>query len=228
MLISIVVPAYNEEKLLPGFLKEVTSYLEKTCPDYEIIIVENGSRDRTLEIAKDFAKKNSRVKVEHLAKPSYGKALIYGLKKASGDYLVVFNVDFWDERFIDLVKVNLLGYDIVTGSKNLSGSSDRRPFSRRVVTRGFSFFLNIFLGYKGTDTHGIKTLRRSKVFPLIRKCRTQTGIFDSELLVRAQRAGLKILELPVEISEKRPNRFGIKRILETPKDIVKLYLALRF
>lgn len=228
MLVSVIAPAYNEEKLLPSFLKEVTEYLEKGGFNYEVIIVENGSQDKTLAVARVFSQKNKSVRVEHLTKAGYGRALICGFKKAKGDFIVVYNVDFWDKRFLDLVKVDLLGYDLVTGSKNLPGSFDKRSFSRKLVTKSFALFLRLLLGYKGTDTHGIKTLRSSKINPILKKCRTETGIFDSELLVRSQRAGLKILELPVEISEKRANRFGIKRILETPKDILKLYLALRF
>lgn len=227
MLLSIIVPAYNEEKLLPGFLKEVTAYLKKANPDYELIVVENGSQDRTLEIARIFAKKDKRIRVEHLSRPAYGKALIGGIKQARGDYVAIFNIDFWDERFIDIVKEDLLGYDIITGSKNLPESCDKRPLSRRLVTKGFNLFLRIFFRYKGTDTHGIKVLRRNIVMPIVKKCRTKTGIFDSEFLVRAQRVGLKILELPVEITEKRPNRFGIKRILETPGDIWNLCQALK-
>lgn len=227
MLISVIVPAYNEEKLLSDFLKEVTDCLKKNSPDYELIIVENGSQDKTLEIARSFAKENKKVKVEHLAKPGYGKALIRGLKKAKGKYVVLFNVDFWDKRFLDLVKVNLLGYDIVTGSKNLPGSRDRRPLTRRLVTKGLSCFLRLFLGFSGTDTHGIKVLRRSKILPILKKCKTETGIFDSELLIRSQRAGLKILALPVEVEEVRPNRFGIKRILDTPGDLYHIYIALK-
>jgi glycosyltransferase involved in cell wall biosynthesis len=227
MFISVIAPAYNEEKLLPIFLKEVVTYLEKMNFTYELIIVENGSQDKTLEIARNFSKKNKRIKVEHLSNPSYGGAMIRGIEKAKGDYIVFFNIDFWDKRFIDLIKVDLLGYDIVVGSKNLPGSLDRRPFSRRLVTRVFNFFLRIFFGYKGTDTHGIKVLRREKLIPIVGKCRTTAGIFDSEMLIRAQRFGMKILELPVEVIEKRPNRFGFKRILETPKDIFNLFWVLR-
>jgi len=227
MLISIIAPSYNEEELLPSFLKEVTSYLRKSNLAYEIIVVENGSQDKTLEIAQKIAKKNKMIRVESLQKAGYGRALIRGLKKARGNFAVIFNIDFWDGRFIELAKVDLLGYDIVTGSKNLPGSQDKRPLSRRLITKLFNLFLHIFLGYRGTDTHGIKVLRKSAISSVLKECRTNTGIFDSELLVRAQRKNLKILELPVEIQEKREARFGFKRLLETPKDIVKLYLALR-
>lgn len=225
--ISVIVPAHNEEKLLPEFAREVTSYLEKNLPNYELLIVENGSTDKTLEIAKRFAQKNKRIKVYHLPKPSYGEAALRGFKEARGSYIIFFNVDFWDRRFIDLVKVDLLGYDVIAGSKNLPGSRDERPFSRRFISRGLNIFLKVFFGYPGTDTHGIKVFHQRRLLPILKRCKTKTGIFDSELLIRAQRKGLKILELPVEVVEKRPSRFGVRRILETPRDIWQLCQHLR-
>ena len=78
MLISVVVPAYNEEELLADFFEEVIGYLKRKRLNYELILVENGSRDKTLEIAKGFAQKNKRIEVSHLSQPSYGKALLHG------------------------------------------------------------------------------------------------------------------------------------------------------
>lgn len=225
--VSIIVPAYNEEKLLPFFINKVTNYLKKEQVNYELILVENGSSDRTLEIAANIAKVNKRIQVVHLAVPGYGLAIIEGLRKARGKYVIIFNVDYWDKRFIDLTRVDMLGYDLVSGSKNLPGSFDRRPWGRRFVTRSFNLFLRLACGFKGTDTHGVKLLRSRKVMPVVKKCKMRTGIFDSELVVRAQRAGLKILELPIDIKEIRPNRFGLKRFLQAPTDIAQLFFALR-
>ncbi|MDP3888628.1 MAG: glycosyltransferase family 2 protein [bacterium] len=226
MLVSIVVPVYNEEKLLPDFVGEVVPYLKSNKFDYELIFIENGSSDATLAIATKFAKTNKNIKVFHLPQAGYGLALILGCKKARGEFVVIYNADFWDPKFIELTKVNLLNYDIALGSKNLTGSIDQRPLGRKIVTKGFNLFLNILLGFRGTDTHGIKVFKREFLLPVIRKCKTRTGIFDTELIVRAQRGGASILELPVEVIEKRPNRFGLIRILKTPADILRLYFIL--
>ncbi len=226
MKLSVVLPAKDEERLLSVTLKDITSYLDIARLSYEVIVVENGSSDNTLEIAKEHARKNSRIKTECLPEPAYGKALIHGIKKAKGDYIVIFNVDFWEKKFVDLINVDLLGYDLVTGSKLLSWSRDKRSLTRKLITLFFNLFLKILFGFKGTDTHGIKVLKRNKILPIINKCRTETGIFDSELVIRSQRAGLDILELPVEVIEKRPSRFS-NRILQTPADIIKLYVALK-
>jgi len=227
MEISVILPAKNEEKIIAETTNSILEYLKKSRLKYEIIIVENGSTDNTFQIANLLKEKNKRVRVERILEAGYGKALIRGFKKSKGKYVVFYNVDFWDKRFIDLARANLLGYDLISCSKNLPGSKDRRPLSRRLITRGFNLFLKFFLGYSGTDTHGIKLMRKEKLDPVLKMCRTSSGIFDSELMIRAEKSGLKILELPVDISEIRPNRFGRGRFFQTPKDIWELYKAVR-
>lgn len=223
---SIIIPAFNEKFLMAKFIKNLDNYLKHKLSNYEIDIIENGSNDGTVELIDEIAKDNHRVNVFHLKTASYGKALFFGLSKAKGDYFIIFNVDFWDKRLIDLINVDLLGYDMVSCSKNLPGSVDERPFPRRLVTKLFNMLLVIFFSYKGTDTHGIKVLRRSKFGKIIKQCKVKTGIFDSELVIRAERNGLKILELPAQLKELRPNRFGWKRVLHTPNDIIDLFTKL--
>lgn len=226
MLLSVVAPAFNEEEIIKPFLLKVTSVLEKESQDCEILVVENGSTDRTRQIVENLSKENKKIKLLCLPKPSYGKALKKGLQESKGDSIVIFNIDFWDSKFLTLAVTNLLGYDIIVGSKNLPGSSDKRPMIRKIVTRLWVFFLKTFFGFSGTDTHGIKILRRAKIKSILKSCRTEGGIFDSEFLIRAQRAGLKILELPVEVTEIRPPRFK-GRFWTTFKDIWELWRVLR-
>ncbi|PIU03822.1 hypothetical protein COT44_00895 [Candidatus Shapirobacteria bacterium CG08_land_8_20_14_0_20_39_18] len=225
--ISIIVPAYNEEKLLPSFLNDLIFCLKEKNIDDEIIIIENGSKDKTLEIARSFSKKNNQIKTIHLAKPSFGQALRNGMMKAKGEYLVIFNVDFWDKKFLDLTKLEINKHDIIVGSKNLSQSGDNRPLVRRITTRGLGLILQLFFRYKGTDTHGIKIMNRKKILPILKQCKLKSGMIESELLIRAQRNGLRITEIPVKISEHRPNRFGYQRIFKTPGDIISLFLVFK-
>jgi glycosyltransferase involved in cell wall biosynthesis len=227
MLLSIVVPAYNEEELIGDFLVKLTQGITLDKITYELLIIENGSTDNTLLTARKLAKQNSRIKVFHLAKPSYGLALRFGLQKAKGDCVIVFNVDFWEPRFIKIAaENNLLDAQVVVASKNLPQSKDHRPLMRKLISRGLTVFLHTFLRYKGTDTHGIKIFRKEALQVILPKCKIKSGLFDSELLIRAQRAGFKIVELPVEVREIRPPRFK-GRLLDTPKDICELYWALR-
>lgn len=223
--VSIIVPAHNEQVLLPEFLTQLVSICQNLRLSKEIIIVENGSTDHTLKIAQSFARRYRSVNVLSLSETGYGIALFKGLLAARGDYLVIFNVDFWDKRFLELTAKDLNGRDIILGSKLLSGSSDNRPWYRQLVTTLFNTFLKVFLGYPGTDTHGLKVIRRLSVIPVVHKCVTRTGIFDTELMVRAHQKKLKITEIPVQVSEVRPARFSIARYFAAPRDLWQLYRA---
>jgi glycosyltransferase involved in cell wall biosynthesis len=225
--VSIVVPVHNEEELLPTFIKDVTQAGRKLGLNYELILVENGSKDKTWQIIEMATGKNSAIRGVRLAKPSYGEAMFGGIKRATGKYVVIFNADYWEEKFLAVTQANLMGYDMVIGSKCLPGSKDMRHWSRRMITFGYNWFLKIILGYPGTDTHGIKVFNRAKVLPVVNKCLTRSGILDSEIMLRAYRENLRVLELPTTVFEVRPAVFGLKRIWQTPQDIWKLYEALK-
>lgn len=225
--VSILVAAYNEEAIIADFLKTVTSLMKGFGESWEMIVVENGSTDRTAELVKEFAAIHSEVTLKQLPNPAYGEAMIEAFKSARGSYAVFFNVDLYDKRFIDLCKVDLLGYDMVGSSKLLKNSHDFRPWGRRMVTWLYSNFLQMMLGFEGTDTHGVKVFKTKTVLPLLKLCKTKTGIFDSELVLRCQRAGLSFLELPVDVREVRPTRFNVGRIFKTPYDLWQLYFAMK-
>ncbi len=227
LILSIIVPAYNEQLLLAKFISNLEKELNLADLPYELIVVENGSRDKTWDLLKERANLNPRIIPLRIPYPSYGEAVLTGINKARGKYLVIFNVDFWDKRFLHLAKVDLLNADIISSSKLLPGSLDLRSSSRKFVTFMFTKYLNLFLGFKGTDTHGIKIMNRKNVLPIVRECILRNGIFDSELIIRAQRHKLKILELPVRVEELRSPRFSFKRWVQTPKDIFELTQALK-
>lgn len=224
--ISIIVPVRNEEEVIEKFIYALVNACRKIGLSFEIILVENGSTDKTTEIIRQNSFRTKEIRTAYLPYPGYGIALLQGIKMAKGKYFVIFNADYWDERFLDLTKADLLGYDIISGSKLLPGSKDSRPLNRRAITRIFNLFLKIFLKYPGTDTHGIKVMRRKTVMPVINNCFTRSGIIDSEIMIRAYRSNLKILELPVSIEEIRPQRFTFRRVVQTPVDMWNLYKAL--
>lgn len=225
--VSIIVPVHNEEELIKQFLKDVDNACSNLNLLYEIVVVENGSRDKTWQYLQEIAKENRKVRPIRLKTAGYGLAIITGIKKSLGEYGVIFNVDYWDDKFLMLTKANILGQDLVIGSKCLPGSLDLRSFRRRAITKAFNAFLKTFLGYRGTDTHGIKLLRLRTIMPILKLCKARTGIFDSELVIRSQRMGLKVLELPVTVKEIRPERFGLNRLFKTPLDVYNLYRSLR-
>ena len=191
--------------------------------EYEIVLVENGSTDKTYSIAQRLAKLYSYVKAYRLELPSYGQAFKEGVKQAGYDIVVQFDIDFWDTDFLDLSLLLLDRYDIVIGSKNLGRSKDGRPFTRRIISKLVEIFLKAYFNVPFSDTHGMKAMRRRVILPLLDDVQSQNHFFDSELLIVCHYLRYSFKELPVALQEIRSTRFSfLIRAAETIKEFVKL------
>ena len=225
MKLSIILPARNEEEIIKKTLTDMFRYLKDKNYKNEVLVVINGCKDKTREIVESFQKKNINLKIYN-SKPGYGYALKEGLKKSTGDYVVIFNVDFYDLRMIDLVDIDLYGKDFIIGSKMAHWSVDKRPLSRRIVSTLFNLYLKIMFAFRGSDTHGIKIIKREVIRKILNKCKTVGGIMDTEFVIRSQKMGFKFADFPVYLKEVRHPRF-INRFLDTPKDILNLHKSLK-
>ena len=228
--LTVVLPAHNEAGMLEEAVREVTAGLRERGRSFEIVVVENGSTDDTAGIANRLAGEISELRALSLPQPDYGRALRAGLLAAVGDVVVNFDVDFCDLGFLDRAVPMVEapgGPAVVVGSKRTAGSDDTRTWQRRMVTGVFSTLLRVGFGLSLSDTHGVKALRRTAMAPLARHCRFGQDLFDTELILRAERSGLHSAEIPVEVVEKRPARSSIRaRIPRTLKGLVALRLAL--
>ncbi len=118
--------------------------------------------------------------------------------------------------------------DLVIGSKRLAGAEDQRPLLRRVATNIMTGLLRIMFSFKGTDTHGLKAARRATLVPVVQTCVTDKDLFASELVIRAERAGVRIREIPIKIEEKRQTPIKLfKRVPNVLKNLIRLWLILR-
>ncbi len=227
--LSVVMPAHNEEAYLEGAVEAVVEGLQRRGRPFEVLVCENGSSDATAEVAAALARRHPEVRVLRLPSADYGWALRAGFLAATGEVVVNFDVDFVDLGFLDLALEELdgAGTDVVLGSKRLPGASDHRPAGRQAVTAVFSLLLRYGFGLGATDTHGLKALRREPLLLLVEKCRSGREIFDTELVMRAERAGLGVVELPVNVSDQRPPRTSIaSRIPRSLAGLARLRLAL--
>jgi glycosyltransferase involved in cell wall biosynthesis len=222
--LSILIPVYNEEEILERAVRALIQELAKHSWSYELILCENGSRDRTREIGAALAAELPRVSILSYPEPNYGGALREGMRKAKGEILVCYEIDFWDVDFLVQALSRLERDDIVIGSKRAAGAQDNRPFVRRLATRGFNLLLHILLGFKGTDTHGLKALRRRAVADIVEVCETDRDVFVTELIVRAQYLGLPISEIPIAVHEIRPAPINIyRRVPKALKQVLRLW-----
>jgi glycosyltransferase AglD len=228
-LISIVMPAHDEAAFIASAVREVAQGMRSRGP-FEVLVVENGSTDATADVAKALEEEVPELRVLSLGIPDYGKALRMGFLAAKGETAAFFDVDYYDLAFLDRAMALMDepgGPAVVVGSKRGEGALDTRPFPRRMVTLVFSTILKVGFGLGVSDTHGMKVLRRAPLVPLAEKCRFGTDLFDTELILRAERAGLKSGEVPVVVQEMRPSRSSIaKRIPRTIANLVRLRIYL--
>lgn len=225
--VEVIVPVYNEESILRSQLERVLPLLPE---NFSLKVVENGSTDGTTAILEDMAAEHSSLDFISLPRPNYGLAMKTGLMSSRADVVIVddldvLDVDFW-RRGLELLGRG--GTDMVQGSKVLAGKDDRRPLLRRAATLVLTFLLRTLLGYRGTDTHGPKVLWRKAVEDIPDRCRLELDIFPTELVIRAQRAGLRIKEIPIHLKEIRATPLPLyRRVPRALRDIWRLHRALK-
>jgi hypothetical protein len=111
----------------------------------------------------------------------------------------------------------------------MSGAEDRRPWMRHAATLVSNGMLRVLVGFHGTDTHGLKAFRRERLVPVAEMCVVDRDLFASEFVIRAEREGRRVVEIPVHIVEKRPPSINLfKRVPKVLRDIARLTYVIRF
>lgn len=226
---SIVIPIHNEADCLQAEIAELTGELEAREVDYELILAENGSVDETPACCEALVAGNPRIQVLRMPIPDYGEAMKTGMLIGRGDFIVNFDIDFHDVRFMLAAGHLLEGGTVgaVVGSKLMQGSEDNRSPARHLVSWGFTTVLRLLFDPRMDDTHGMKVLRREVVLKFAPKTVMTQDLFDTELIIRARRAGVVVKALPVTVEEKRKPRSSIvRRIPRTIRGLLRLRVVL--
>jgi len=205
--LSVILPMHNEEKRVESCVKGVKSACEPIAGiSYEVIITEDGSKDRTCEIAKKMAKGDPHITVFHSAQRlGRGAALTAALKRAKGKVSVYMDADLSSNlsHLKELVSRVEHGAVIATGSRMLPSSKTKRSFKRDVASRGFNLLVRTILGSRLYDHQcGFKAFDTKKVQMLLGEVEDTHWFWDTEMLVRAQRHNMRVDEIPVEWAEK--------------------------
>jgi glycosyltransferase involved in cell wall biosynthesis len=228
--LSIVIPIYNEEGILRASVVDLIARLAELEWTYEILLSENGSSDRTIAIAEELEEKHPEVKVHSLGQANYGRALKKGIERARGQFVICDEIDLCDtdfyQRAMDLLTTDRA--DLVIGSKVMQGAEDRRGLFRHSATLVINGMLRVLVGFHGTDTHGLKAFRRERLLDTVAHCRVDRDLFASEFVIRAEREGKRVQEIPIHIVEKRPPSVNLwKRVPKVLSDIAKLTYMIR-
>lgn len=231
--VSIIIPIYNEAGILRGAVEELVERLREFNVPYELMLAENGSVDDTVAICEELAQRFPQVRFFSIGSPghgNYGLALREGILDARGDYVFCDEIDLCDTQFYKeaLALLERGAADLVIGSKLAAGAKDERPLLRHAGSVVINGLLRYSLGFKGTDTHGLKAFRRDRLIPIARSCVVDRDLFASEFVIRAERAGLPIVEIPVRIQEKRaPSVHLLRRVPNVLKNLGRLVYAIR-
>jgi glycosyltransferase involved in cell wall biosynthesis len=181
-------------------------------------------------IARELGEKYPEVRCISAGEPNYGKALRMGILAARGDLVLADEIDLCDTDFhrraIEILRQG--GADLVIGSKLIGGAKDERPLFRHAASLLYTGMLRALLGFRGTDTHGLKGFRRALLLPVAEACLVEKDVFASELVIRAYRSSLRVVEIPTRVMEKRPPTINlVKRVPNVLKSIAKLTWAIR-
>lgn len=224
--VTIIIPVHNESGFMGPALAGLREQVDAVSTGYRIILVENGSTDATHAEAMAEAGADPRVGVLSLPVADYGLAIRTGMEAADPEgWLVVFDIDYYSGRFVARVIEMADRHDVVIGSKRAPGSQDRRPWIRRLATRAFNYLIRTIVGSAISDTHGMKAVRASTAHQLLPDVRSTKDLFDTELILRAERAGFRIGEVPVVVEELRETRSSLLR--RVPRTLRGLWVLRR-
>jgi dolichyl-phosphate beta-glucosyltransferase len=202
--LSVIIPAYNEQQRLPQHLGHVLAYLREHYPAFELIVVDDGSRDDTAGTVRAALAGEPRAQV--LAyQPNRGKgyAIRHGMLASRGERVVFLDADLSTPiEEIPRALALLHQADIVIGSRDLPNSDVRvpQPVFRRIASEIFRWARNLALGlWRIADTQcGFKAYRGPLARQLFAVAQVDRFMFDVEILYLADRAGLRIVEMPVQ------------------------------
>ena len=212
--VDIVVPVRNEERDLAPSVRRLAGYLRESFPfSARITIADNGSTDGTWAIASRLARELPEVRAIHMELPGRGRALRAIWSQSDAEVLAYMDVDLSTDlnALLPLVAPLLSGHsDLAIGTRLARGSRVIRGPKRELISRGYNMLLRAFMGARFSDAQcGFKAIRRDQARVLLPLTRDTGWFFDTELLVLAERAGLRIHEIPVDWVDDLDSRVDI-------------------
>jgi dolichyl-phosphate beta-glucosyltransferase len=232
MKLSVIIPVYNEAKRIGKTLSSINDYLSKQNYDSEILVVDNGSKDKTGEIVKNLQNqiKNLRL-VEGSSLEGKGFAVKKGMLASTGDFRIFTDAD--NSTSIDQIEKMWpefeRGFDVVIGSRDIKGAvlNPPQPWLRRVILGdGFKLYRKIIIGLWGLeDTQcGFKGFKKEASLKIFPKSKISGWTFDVEILILAKKMGYKIKEIPVTWVNDPDSKVKFNSIIEMAIGLLKLKL----
>lgn len=211
--ILIVIPTHNEELVLGKNVSTLVSFLSSKMNDFDwrVLIADNGSTDATPKIAERLAATDRRIRHWHIPESGRGRALRKAWGEASEDVLVYMDSDLATDLSALRPLVESIAWsserELALGSRFAPGAVVTRSLLRTLTSRGYKLLASLIIGVRASDLQcGFKAIKRDAYRRLEKDLHDNEWFFDTELIARAERAGMKIAEIPVHWIEARDQR----------------------
>ena len=225
--VTAIIPVFNDRPALEHAIPESLFILSTITEQFEVIVAEDGSTDGSAELVREFETKDPRVKLLHSDRRlGRGTALNRAIRLAQGAIVCYYDVDLATDmqhlpRLIEEIRK---GADISTGSRLLPESDIRRTESREIASHSYNFLVRHILGSRLCDHQcGFKAFNKAKILPVLPEIRSNHWFWDTELLVRAQRAGYKVTEFPVRWRAGKGTTVRVKDVFGMGSSILRLW-----
>jgi len=192
--LSLVIPAYNDETTIGKLITASVNLLEQVCPDYEIIVTNDGSKDNTPSVLKQCARVNPRIRIiNHEVNQGYGSTIkeLY----LAGKKEIIFSLpgDFqYAPKELLVMSEGLRNHDFVIGLRVKRND----PWRRKLQSKVYNLMLRLLYGHRHKDVNSIKLFRRAIFDKVVLK--SKTAFVDAELCIKAEKTGFKVVEIPIE------------------------------
>jgi dolichyl-phosphate beta-glucosyltransferase len=231
MKVSLVIPAYNESGIILDTLRTVSVKLAELADDYEVVLVDDGSTDNMTELVLNSLDPHVRLE-RYSPNRGKGRAVRTGMLTARGDIILYTDADLAygvDVFGIILDRFASSGADLVIGSRRLDeGGYQNYPPLRVLMSKCFSLLSRKISGLTYDTQCGIKAYRRAAARQIFSECITDGFSFDFEALMRADRLGLKVEEIPVSVVNFRESKINVIRdSLRMFRDVFRIRRAVR-
>ncbi|XP_078275123.1 dolichol-phosphate mannosyltransferase subunit 1 [Rhinoraja longicauda] len=232
---SVLLPTYNERDNLPLIVWLLIRYFDESGFDYEIIVIDDGSPDGTLEVAKQLEQIYGSDKIllrPRAKKLGLGTAYIHGMQHATGNFVVIMDADLSHHpKFIlEFIKEQKEGnYDVVSGTRYRgNGGVYGWDLRRKLMSRGANFITQVLLRPGASDLTGSFRLYRKDVLQkLVEKCVSKGYVFQMEMIVRARQLNYSIGEVPITFVDRMygESKLGGNEIVSFLKGLLYLFVT---
>jgi len=230
--LSVILPAYNEEKIIRANVKTLLRFLgELNLDNYEIVLVENGSKDDTLKIARELEKESKHLRVFSVAKAGYGNAVRVGVRNVRYKKILIYTMDLTFS--LDSVKnmiEKLDDYYVALGCRYMKGSKQDRPFIRIFISRSHNLLVNLFFGSHFNDVDCLKSFRSDVGREIIARTKTNDAFIEVEMMAMVHANKIPYYEVAtshIEPTLARHPSYLIKIVVGGFLSLVKNYRGLK-